>query len=638
MARFRGSQYLLLALVMLAAGSLPASTVASAQQPSDPRFFSQTNFRIDNEAFWNFFQGRGGVPTFGFPVSRQFLLDGFQVQIFQRNIMQLQPDGGVQTLNLLDPGLMPYTQINGSTFPAPDPAVVSATPPVTDPNYDSAIIAFTQAQAPNTFDGQPVNFYQTFTSTVTCEAAFPNQPCQQNLIPLLNLQIWGAPTSAPAHDPTNQNFIYQRFQRSIMHYDASCTCTQGLLLADYFKSILTGQNLPADLAQEAQGTKYFRQYDPSQPRSIARPAELPNSDLTNAFTPQQPGGGGGTAPTSNWGYGFNAHMWYFSQEAKNHTAGLIQQAGFTWLAHQIEWPNIETAPGQYDWSELDQIVNTATSYNLKVMLSVLHAPTFYRSPTSGLTPADPSTYQRFMQAISSRYAGKVQAYEIWHETNLSVEMGSGNVSPTVYLPLLQAGYTGIKAGDPNALALLGAPSPTGANIPGESIDDLQYLQQLFALNGGVAKNYFDAVSAHPSGFSNPPDCTPATPQCSLSGGFNNDPSFFAFYRVGQYRDLMVQQGIADKKIWFTEFGYCSNSTPPPGFEYCSSIDASTQARFLVQAFQMARSLDYVAGMMQWNLNFQLAVPQTDEKWGFGVIRDDWSARPAYSALTEMPKT
>jgi hypothetical protein len=57
----------------------------------------------------------------------------------------------------------------------------------------------------------------------------------------------------------------------------------------------------------------------------------------------------------------------------------------------------------------------------------------------------------------------------------------------------------------------------------------------------------------------------------------------------------------------------------------------------VQAFQKARALDYVAGMMQWNLNFQLAVPQTDEKWGFGVIRDDWSARPAYSALTEMPK-
>ena len=94
----------------------------------------------------------------------------------------------------------------------------------------------------------------------------------------------------------------------------------------------------------------------------------------------------------------------------------------------------------------------------------------------------------------------------------------------------------------------------GANSPVESIDDLLYLQQLLALNGGAVKNYYDALSAHPSGFSNPPDCTPATPQCSLSGGFNNDPSFFAFYRVNQYRDLMVAQGESSKKIWFTEFG------------------------------------------------------------------------------------
>ena len=254
-----------------------------------------------------------------------------------------------------------------------------------------------------------------------------------------------------------------------------------------------------------------------------------------------------------------------------------------------------------------------------------------------LTPGDPNTFRTFMQALAARYAGKVQAYEIWNEENLSREMGSGNVDPSNYLPLLRAGYTGTKAGDSNAIALLGAPSPTGANIPGESVDDLLYLQQLFGLNGGEVKGYFDALSAHPSGFSNPPNCTPATPQCSLSGGFNNNDSFFAFTRVSQYRDLMVAQGVGDKKIWFTEYGYCSNQSPPPGYEYCTSIDATTQANFLVQAFQMARDLDYVAGMMQWNLNYQLAVPQSDEKWGFGVIRDDWSARPAYSALAQMTK-
>jgi len=331
-------------------------------------------------------------------------------------------------------------------------------------------------------------------------------------------------------------------------------------------------------------------------------------------------------------------MWDFSQDGKNLTAGLVKQAGFTWMKHQVEWDAVETAPGQFDWSQLDAIVNTGNQNGLKIMFSVQHAPTFYRGASSGLAPSDPAKFQTFMSTLASRYAGKVQAYELWNEENLSREMGVGNIDPSNYLPLLEAGYKGVKAGDPNALALLGAPSPTGANIPGQSTDDLSYLKQLYGINNGEVKQFYDALSAHPSGFSNPPNCTPATPQCSLSGGWNNDDSFFGFTRVSEYRDVMTQQGETGKKIWFSEFGYCSNTTPPPGYEYCSSIDAQTQANFLVQAYQVARSLHYVAGMMAWNLNMQLAVPQSDEKWGFGVIRNDWSPRPAYSALVEMQKT
>ena len=104
------------------------ASAARARSLRDPRFFSQTSFRVDTDEFWDFFQHRGGVRTFGYPVSRQFKLDGFAVQIFQREVMQLWPDGSVHTLNLLDSGLMPYTRINGSTFPAPDPSVISSTP------------------------------------------------------------------------------------------------------------------------------------------------------------------------------------------------------------------------------------------------------------------------------------------------------------------------------------------------------------------------------------------------------------------------------------------------------------------------------------------------------------------------------
>jgi hypothetical protein len=42
-------------------------------------------------------------------------------------------------------------------------------------------------------------------------------------------------------------------------------------------------------------------------------------------------------------------------------------------------------------------------------------------------------------------------------------------------------------------------------------------------------------------------------------------------------------------------------------------------------------------MFQFNLNFQMSVPQTDEKWGFGIVRADYGGRPAYFSLLGMPK-
>jgi polysaccharide biosynthesis protein PslG len=635
---------------VLLVGTFLTSPGAGAQTAADPRLFSQTGYRVDNDPFWSFFQARGGVRTFGYPVSGTFKLDGFPVQIFQRIVLQLQPDGSVSTLNLLDPGLMPYTRINGSTFPAPDPAIVGQTPSVSDPDYATKIIQFTQDNAPDVVDGNQVNFFQTFSTTVSYDDAFPNGDGPDSLVPLFNLQIWGAPTSKPAVDPNNHNFIYQRFQRGIMHYDATCNCTQGLLLADYLKAVLTGQNLPPDLDAQAKTSKYYKQYVPGQPLSIARPNELVGSDLTNAFvpgaTPTQAANPTNASPTTpstpaqaggNFAYGFQVQLWDFNPDAKKQVMGMVQQAGFNWAKHQVEWATIEPKPGQYDWTQLDGIVNAAAAANLKVLLSVQHAPAFDKSPSSGLFPSDPNTYKAFMQTVATRYKGKVTAYEIWNEENLAREAGPGNVDPSHYLPILEAGATGVRAGDPSAMVLLGAPSPTGVNSA-EAMDDVQYLNALYAINNGEVKQFYDALSTHPSGFSNPPDCTPQTPQCSLSGGWNNDPSFFAFTRVSQYRDVMVKNGESAKKIWFSEFGYCSGSTPPPGYEYCKYLTAQNQADFLVGAFQKARALDYVGGMVVWNLNFQFAVPATDEKWGFGVIRDDWTPRPAYSALAQMPKS
>jgi len=260
----------------------PSATCASAVA-RDGRYFAQTGYRVESDAFWSYFQARGGVTTFGYPISRTFRLLGFTTQLFQRQAMQLAPDGSVRLLNLLDAGLLPYTHFNGSAFPAADSTLQAAAPSPADPNYAAAIIPFVQSQAPDLWQRQSVRFFQTFQGAVRLDQAFPHGGGSSGLLPLLNLEVWGLPTSRPALDPSNHNFIYQRFQRGVMHFDSACTCTQGILFGDYLKEIITNQGLPPDVTNEALNSPLFRQYDPDSAGWLQRPEQLLHTDLTYAF-------------------------------------------------------------------------------------------------------------------------------------------------------------------------------------------------------------------------------------------------------------------------------------------------------------------------------------------------------------------
>jgi hypothetical protein len=243
----------------------------------DARYFAATGYRVDHDAIWNYFQARGGVATFGYPVSRPFTLLGFPVQIFQRAVLQVWPDGSVHPLNLLDPDVLPVTSVNFSTFPAHDPVLAASAPPPATPSYGQAVQQYLQTQVPNVWNGHPVHFLATYLQAAPQDAGSPG--------PLLALEVWGFPTSRPMRDPHNANFIYQRFQRGILHYDASTGVTRGILLGDAFKDVLLGQG-PADLQAQLQGSRFFQQYCPDQPLGLCRPAAVPGSDLRYAFEPQ----------------------------------------------------------------------------------------------------------------------------------------------------------------------------------------------------------------------------------------------------------------------------------------------------------------------------------------------------------------
>ncbi len=338
------------------------------------------------------------------------------------------------------------------------------------------------------------------------------------------------------------------------------------------------------------------------------------------------------------GYGINAHLFYVD---RTQVTNWVNDLGMRWVRQQITWKDIEGSdgrgdPSRWNWTELDNIINTLYANNTHILISPVGAPSFY-APNGGI-PDDPNDFARFMYAMANRYKGKVEAYELWNEENLASEAGKP-ISVSKYVRLAQKGYNAVKAADQYAYVLLGALSPTGVNDPNVAVDDVKYLQQLYAFNGGEIKNYFDVMGAHPGSNLNPTDTLwPSNP--GPGPGWQDDASFY-FRRVEQLRQVMVDNGDAAKQMWLTEFGWYSTPNPAPGYEYGRYVSEEQQSQYIARAYQKAAS-DYpwMGVMFLWNLNFSQAsvtANGNDEKVGWSVLRRDGTKRPSYTAVQGLAR-
>jgi hypothetical protein len=249
----------------------------------DPGFFPATGYRISSPAILDYFQHRGAVRTFGYPISNEFPLLGRRAQIFQRQMLQLASDGTVTPADILTPDLLPISHIDGLSLPQVDPDVLDAAPLAADPDYSTQALGFISAFVPDDWNGLPVNFQSTFANTVTCAEAFGADPCDPSQLAGYALELWGLPTSLPTSDPRNPDFVYQRFQRGIMHFSRATGLTQGLLVGDWLKRIMIGVDLSPEMSAEVRDSRFYAQYAPSRPLALDRPDDLPDSSLTQAF-------------------------------------------------------------------------------------------------------------------------------------------------------------------------------------------------------------------------------------------------------------------------------------------------------------------------------------------------------------------
>ncbi|MEA3341633.1 MAG: cellulase family glycosylhydrolase, partial [Chloroflexota bacterium] len=174
-------------------------------------------------------------------------------------------------------------------------------------------------------------------------------------------------------------------------------------------------------------------------------------------------------PVPKPGYGVQVHLLAGDMaETLRWARGL----GVGWVKQQVEWHTIEHGKDDFDWALLDGAVEACDGFGFRLLLGVTHAPDWTRSSEleSG-PPADYAEFGRFMEQLATRYRGRVAAYELWNEPNLTREWRGDTLDAARFVALVAEGARGVRAGDPEALVISGAPAVTGINDGVEAIDD-----------------------------------------------------------------------------------------------------------------------------------------------------------------------
>ncbi|HEX2174177.1 MAG TPA: hypothetical protein VHL09_17225 [Dehalococcoidia bacterium] len=296
----------------------------------------------------------------------------------------------------------------------------------------------------------------------------------------------------------------------------------------------------------------------------------------------------------------------------------VHDLGFEAFLQLINWEVVEPDPGRFDWEYPDQVVAWAEGQGLRPVLRLDHPPRWATGREGNAPPRDAADYERFVEAVARRYQGRVAAYILWNEPNLTIEWGGLPPNPAAYLDLLRAGYTGAKRGDPAAVTVAAGLSST--NGDGErAIDDRVYLRELYRLG---AAPYFDVLAAHPYGFGRPAS-DPALPGDRLS-----------FLRVRDLRAIMEEHGDAAKPVWATEYGYTTRSGEAE--RRWQVVAEEQQARYLADTLDVARrELPWLTALFLWNVSADL--PEFHEMQGYSVIRSDGRPKPAYLALRQLTR-
>jgi hypothetical protein len=583
------------ALLLMLVGSLfavPGLTKASPPPPQ-AQYFKETGHSAQNW-YWQFWKNTpDALRILGYPISEPFVQESFtepgkkyRVQYFERAVLEEHPENFGRDGNrfYILGRLLGNELIKNRLHEAPFQAVPSI--PTTGSQTWFQETQHTLRDDPTR--GPFYSFWKKYGG----------------------LPVFGFPKSEPFQErnpDTGETYWVQYFERNRFEF-------QPQQPADF--RVLLG--------------RLGAQYAADNPEKIHAPDFAPREASKSMPEP--------------FVYGANVRGYYVDRDRtltllKNAFEANNYSGDPAWMRVQVPWRDHMNPDGSMAWGELDAIINAAAEKNVKLLLSIAKSPNWATDNGSDGMPnrANFGRFAQFLRNIVERHRGKVHAIEIWNEQNYAHETG-GRVGPaSFYVDLLSASYDAIKAADPNVIVVSGSPTPTATNKPDVALDDVRYFREMFAIPKFWDK--MDVVGAHFAGTLQPPDALPgngARPE-----GWNGNSEFF-FRRIEDVRAAMNATGHGDRQIWITEMGWATQNNTP-GYEYGNYNTMEMQAQYLKRAIELSRYnyAPWVGAIFVWNLNFAVTWGEIGnplhEQASFGILNPDWSPRPAYTAIQNMPK-
>lgn len=378
----------------------------------------------------------------------------------------------------------------------------------------------------------------------------------------------------------------------------------------------------------------------------AQPTAVPDDFEPTATPPPLPPRKSATLKSPE--YSIQAFMWY-RPEVADRDMDMIKAMGFSWVKQQFAWRDIEGAKkGAFDWSHPDEIIYRANTKGLDVLARVDNSPDwaapgcFDPAKASMGPPRNTADWTAFLKAFATRYKGRVRGYQIWNEPNLSREWCQRAPSPEQYAAFLKASYQAIKSVDPNALVISAGMTPTTCCADGgQALPDLTFFGRMYDAMGNNSSGYFDLLGVHAAGFKADPEADPG----AVAGDpalTNGDPSptdakrIYAFRHVEDVRALMEQRGDGGKQIAILEFGWTSDQVNPAYSWF--RVSEPDKADRIVRAYEYAKQ-HWAPWIGVMSVIYMANADWTgqEEQYWWAITNPDGTARPAYTALKNMPK-